>query len=175
MLLYFDFHQDDFDGIQNIRAFIILTYYHPEFVTVRDTGVYPKFTGSKNVKINKKNIKVISIVALNIVDEIHNKHQFIKQLRKDLTTSMENLSSATSLFKSIIRRISINRLVLKDEKKIIKRHRKKLPSLLDKKNKENNIQANPDLVVINLSSHVLTNEEYIILQFVWTCYSSKPK
>ena len=83
-------------------------------------------------------------------------------MRKDLTTSIENLSSATTLFKSIMLRVSISLSVLKDEKKIIKRHQKKLQSLLDEKNKQNNIQASP--VVTNLSSHALTNEEYSILQ-----------
>ena len=100
-----------------------------------------------------------------LLNEIHNKHQSIKQLRKDLTTSMENLSSATTLFKSIILRISINWSVLKYEKKIAKRLQKKLQSLLDEKNKENNIQLNPNPVVTNLPSPVLTNEEHSILQF----------
>ena len=86
-------------------------------------------------------------------------------MRKDLTTSMKNLSSTTTLFKSIILRIPINsRSVLKDEKKIIKRHQNKLQSLLDEKNKEN-IQANPNPVVTNFSNHLLTNEEHSILQF----------
>ena len=123
-------------------------------VTACDTRVYPKFTCWKNVK----NSRVL-------LDEIHNKHQSVKQLRKDLTTSMENLSSATTLFKSMILRISINRSVLKDEKMIIKHHQKKLQSLLDGKNKENNIQANPNPVVTNLSNHVPTNEEHSILKF----------
>ena len=74
---------------------------------------------------------------------------------------MENLSSTTILFINIILRISINRSALKYEKKIIKRHQNKLQSLLDEKNKENNIQANPIPVVTNLSSHVLTNEEQV--------------
>lgn len=78
---------------------------------------------------------------------------------------MENLSSTTILFINIILRISINRSVLKYEKKIIKRHQNKLQSLLNEKNKENNIQANPNPVVTNLSSHVLTNEVQSILQF----------
>ena len=74
---------------------------------------------------------------------------------------MENLSSTTILFINIILRISINRSVLKYEKKIIKHHQNKLQSLLNEKNKENNIQANPNPVVTNLSSHVLTNEEQV--------------
>ena len=60
-------------------------------------------------------------------------------------------------------RISINRSVLKDEKKIKKHYQKKLQNLTSEKNKENNIQENQDFVVTNLSSHVLTNEEQSIL------------
>ena len=48
---------------------------------------------------------------------------------------------------------------------LLKRHQIKLQSLLDEKNKESNIQANPNPVVTNLSSHVLTNEVQSILQF----------
>ena len=132
--------------------------------TAHDTGVYSKFTRWKNVKNNNKKYKSNFYLRV-LLDEIHNKHQSIKQLRKDLTTSMENLPYATTLFKSIILRTSINRSVLKDEKMIIKRHKKKLQSLLDEKNKENNIQVNPNPVATNLSSHVLTNEEHSILQF----------
>ena len=55
--------------------------------------------------------------------------------------------------------------MLKDEKKIIKRHQKKLDSLIKEKNKENNIHENPNPVVTNLSSHDLSNEELSILKF----------
>ena len=107
-------------------------------VTARDTGVYPKFTRWKNVKNNKKcRSKFYRRVLL---DEINNKRRSIKELRKELCDSMKALSSSTTFFKSIILRISINRSVLKDEKKIIKRHRKKLDSLIKEKNKENNMK-----------------------------------
>ena len=78
---------------------------------------------------------------------------------------MKVLSTLTTFFKSIILRISINRSVLKDEKKIIKRHGKKLDSLIKEKNKENNIHENPNTLVTNLSSHDLSNEELGILKF----------
>ena len=112
-------------------------------------------------RITVKNVQVIPIVEFHLMKSIININ-LLKQLRKDLTTSIESLSSATTLFKSIMLRVSISLSVLKDEKKIIKRHQKKLQSLLDEKNKQNNIQASP--VVTNLSSHALTNEEYSILQ-----------
>ena len=55
--------------------------------------------------------------------------------------------------------------MLKDEKKIIKRHQKKLDSLIKEKNKENNIHENPNPVVTNLSSHDFSNEELGISKF----------
>ena len=121
---------------------------------------FNKFTRWKNVKNNNRKYKS-NFYRRVLLDKIHNKHQSIEKLREDPTTSMENLSSTTTLFKSIILRISINRSLLKYEKKIIKRHQNKLQSLLNEKNKENIIQTNPNLVVTNLSSHVLTNEEQV--------------
>ena len=78
---------------------------------------------------------------------------------------MKALSSSTTFFESIILRISINWSVLKDEKKIIKHHWKKLNSLIKEKKKGNNIHENPNPVVTNLSSHDLSNEELSILKF----------
>ena len=121
---------------------------------------FNKFTRWKNVKNNNRKYKS-NFYRRVLLDKIHNKHQSIEKLREDPTTSMENLSSTTTLFKSIILRISINRSLLKYEKKIIKRHQNKLQNLLNEKNKENIIQTNPNLVVTNLSSHVLTNEEQV--------------
>ena len=86
-------------------------------------------------------------------------------MKKDLPASMENLSSSKTLFKNIKYGISINRSVLKDEKKIRTRHQKQLQNLLNEKNKEINIQTNPDSAVTDFSSHSLTKEEHSILQF----------
>ena len=97
-----------------------------------------------------------------LYNEIHNNN--IKELRKELTTSVEILSLIRTLFKSIIIRIFINRSKSKYEKKIMKHYQNKLQN--DEKNKENKIQANPNLEFIkNSSSHVLTNEEHSMLQF----------
>ena len=133
-------------------------------VTTPETGVYPKFTRRKNVKNNKKKCKS-KFYCRVLLDEINSKRRSIKELRKELCDSMKVLSKLRTFFKSIILRISINRSVLKDEKKIIKRHGKKLDSLIKEKNKENNIHENPNHFVTNLSSHDLSNEELGILKF----------
>ena len=53
----------------------------------------------------------------------------------------------------------MNRSVLKQEKKIIKRHRKKLDTLLEERDKNRGISTNPNTIITNLSSHVLTESE----------------
>ena len=132
-------------------------------VTARGTGVYPKFTRWKNVKNNNKKYKR-KFYRFVLLDEINSKCRSTKELKKELSDSKETLSSSTTFFKSIVLRISINRSVLKDEKKIVKCHQKKLENLLKEKNIENNIDENPDPVVTSLSSHNLTNEEHSILK-----------
>ena len=76
---------------------------------------------------------------------------------------MNYLLSYTTLFKGYVLKISINRLVLKEEKKI-KQHWKNLDTLLEERDKNIGISTNPNTIIINLSSHVLTEGEYYILQ-----------
>ena len=53
---------------------------------------------------------------------------------------------------------------MKEEKKIIKRYRKKLDNLLEERYKNKGISANPNTIITNLSSHVLTKDEYHAFQ-----------
>ena len=53
----------------------------------------------------------------------------------------------------------MNRSVVKQEKKIIKRHRKKRDTLLEERDKNRGISTNPNTIITNLSSHVLTESE----------------
>ena len=46
---------------------------------------------------------------------------------------MNDLLSSTTLFKGYVLKISMNCSVLKEEKKIIKRHQKKLDTLLEER------------------------------------------
>ena len=54
--------------------------------------------------------------------------------------------------------------MLKHEKKITKRHRKKLDCLIKEKNNENKIHENPNPAVTNLSSHDFSNDKLSILK-----------
>ena len=85
-------------------------------VRSRDTGVYPKFTRWENIKNKKKKCKS-KFYRRILLDEINSKRRSIKELRKELFDSMKALSSSTTFFKSIKLRISINRSVLKDERR----------------------------------------------------------
>ena len=86
-------------------------------------------------------------------------------MKKDFKTAMENLLASATFFTGVVLRISINRSVIKEEKLVLKRHQMKLHDLLKEKNNLNDIYDNPNTVVTNLSSHVLSNEEYSILKF----------
>ena len=59
-------------------------------------------------------------------------HKAIRLLREQHTTSMNYLLSSATLFKGYVLMISINCLVLKEEKKIIKQH---LDTLLEERDK----------------------------------------
>ena len=78
---------------------------------------------------------------------------------------MNDLLSSTTLFKGYVLKISMNCSVLKEEKKIIKRHQKKLDTLLEERDETRGISTNPNTIITNLSSHVLTKGEYDILQY----------
>ena len=67
-------------------------------VTARDTGVYPKFTRWKNVKNNNKKYKS-KFYRRVLLDEINSKRRSTKELKKELSDSMETLSSSTTFFK----------------------------------------------------------------------------
>ena len=78
---------------------------------------------------------------------------------------MNDLISSITLFKGYALNISINCSVLKEKKRIIKRHQKKLDSLLEERDKNRGISTNPTTIITNFSSYVLTNDEYDIFQY----------
>ena len=132
--------------------------------TSRDESVYPKFTHWKNLKthsIKEKNKFLRQI----LLDQISSKRKAVKFLRGQYTNLMNDLLSSTTLFESYVLQISMNRSVLKEEKKIIKRYRKKLDTLLQERDKNRGISTNLNTIISNFSSHLLTEDEYDILQY----------
>ena len=101
-------------------------------ITSLDEGVYPELTRWKN--LNARSVKDKSKFSHWILlDEISSKRKSIKSLRAQYTRSMNYLISCFLLFKGYVLNRSINCSVLKEEKKIIKRHRKKFDNLLEKR------------------------------------------
>ena len=123
--------------------------------TSRDESVYPKFTHWKNLKthsIKEKNKFSRQI----LLDQISSKRKAVKFLRGQYTNLMNDLLSSTTLFESYVLQISMNHSVLKEEKKIIKRYRKKLDTLLQERDKNRGISTN---------LNTITEDEYDILQY----------
>ena len=101
-------------------------------ITSLDEGVYLKLTHWKN--LNARSVKHKSKFSHWILlDEISSKRKSIKSLRAQYATSMNYLISCFFLFKGYVLNRSINCMVLKVEKNIIKQHRKKFDSLLEKR------------------------------------------
>ena len=110
-----------------------------------------------------RNIKEKNKFASQIlIDEISSKA--IKSLWEQHTTSMNYLLFSNTFFKGYVLKISINRLVLIEEKQIIKQHWKNLDTLLEERDRNIGISTNPNTFITNLSSNVLTEGEYYILQ-----------
>ena len=59
---------------------------------------------------------------------------------------MKNLLALTTFFKGIILKISINRFVIKEKKRVLKHSQDKLNNLIKEKNELNDIYNNPDTV-----------------------------
>ena len=124
------------------------------------------------MKVFVQNLRTGTNVVLKIktsftvlLDESSSKRKTTKLLQEQYTTSMNYLLSSTTLCKGYVLKISINRLVLKEEKKIIKQHQKKLDILLEERDKNRGVSTNSNTIITNLSSHVLTKGEYDILQY----------
>ena len=47
----------------------------------------------------------------------------------------------------------------------MKRHLKKFNALLHERNKRDGLTSNPNRIITNLSSHILSNDEYNVLQY----------
>ena len=60
----------------------------------------------------------------------------------EFTTSMKHLFSSTTLSKGHVLKISINCSVMKEEKKIIKQHQKKMERSLQERGKKEDISVN---------------------------------
>ena len=129
-----------------------------------DEHVYPKFTRWKNVKSNSVKHKNRFYRKI-LLDEISNKHRSLNEIRKQYQIAVDDLNGRLTYFKQYALKIAINRAVHKNENIIMKRHLKKFNALLHEQNKRDGLTSNPNRIITNLSSHILSNDEHNVLKY----------
>ena len=130
----------------------------------RDANVFPKFTRWK--KANKKDIKSrLKYQRKILVDEIRDKNNYHRKLKEDLRRETSTLYANMTYFKRWAVKHSIQKTICLEAKIVTARHEKKFDNLLKEKSTKDGTCDNPNQTIWNLSSHVLTNEEYQLLQY----------
>ena len=132
-------------------------------ITCRDLDINPKFTRCKYVNNKPFRLKRKFYRKL-LIDGIAEKRKLIHSLRRDVELSRNEMLSSTTLMKGFKMKTSISRSVYKLEKRTRKRQRKKLDNLIAEKNESLGLSVNPNPIITNLSSHILSNEEFDILK-----------
>ena len=100
-----------------------------------------------------------------LLNEISNKHRSLNEICKQYKIAVDDLNGHLTYFKQYVLKIAINRAVYKNENIIMKQHLKKFNALLHERNKQDGLTSNPNRIITNLSSHILSNDEYNVLQY----------
>ena len=133
-------------------------------VNCRDEYVYPKFRRWKNVKSNS--VKHMNRFYRKILlNEISSKHRPLNEIRKQYQIAVDDLNGRLTYFKQYALKIAINRAVRTNENITMKRHLKKFNALLYERNERDGLTPNRNRIITNMSSHILSNDEYNILQY----------
>ena len=133
-------------------------------VKCRDADVYPKFTKWKNTRyLDSKQKK--KIFRRNLLNEISLKHKSVRKLSHELTDLENKLFKKLTLFKGFSIRYSIRCSVNSFIRPIDKKLSRKFDILVKERDRINGITNNPNTIITNLSSRILTNEEYTLLRF----------
>ena len=133
-------------------------------IKCRDADVYPKFTKWKNTRYLDANQKK-KVFRRNLVNEISLKHKSTRNLSRDLKVLKDNLYQKLTLLKRYSFRYSIQCSVNSFIRPIDKKLADKFDILVRERDRINGITNNPNTIVTNLSSRVLTNDEYSLLRF----------
>ena len=100
-----------------------------------------------------------------LLDELSNKHKRLKQLNKQLDEDLYLLNNNVTWMKSKCIVYSINILINAYIKKTQVTNNKKLDRLFKKKKQEEDgLKENPNNVIWNLTSGILSNEEHQVLR-----------
>ena len=125
----------------------------------RDAGVYPKFVRYKNLK--SKPYKVRNGYYRRIlVDEITKKNTFIHNFKKQLYKTETALHESTTWLKRLCITYTLSNVTNKEAKKLKTSLEKKFSKLLKNAKVFDGTYPNPNVTITNLSSRILTNDEY---------------
>ena len=130
----------------------------------REEDLHPKFTRWKNFNTyddsgkRKRYRKVLS-------EAISDKHQKVRELRKSVSEKEKVMNETTTFMKRKLIRCAILDVIRRDTVKVKQRHDKKFDSLLEGKKKRDQLIANPNSCIINLTGIDLTQEQCDALQF----------
>ena len=151
--------------VQRINKKLLRCELAIKFLTrCRDTGVFPKFTRWKNA--NSKHIQSRNKYRRKVLlEEIKNKHREVRNLRNEILAESRTLYEPMTYLRRTILKWSIQRILEAEKKLVEKRHEKKLRNLLDEKARVEGTATNPNKLIWNLSSHVLSEEEEETLKF----------
>ena len=130
----------------------------------RDTNTIPYITNLKKLKqMNKR--RRFKFCRKLLYDKISDKHESLKELRKQQQDSQNLLKNVATWMKQEYKTYSKNCFISKNFAVVKSCHARKHNCLLNKCNAENGIQSNPKNVVQNLSSRNKTNEVYDVLLY----------
>ncbi|XP_066910788.1 uncharacterized protein [Clytia hemisphaerica] len=133
-------------------------------IKCRDGDVYPKFVRWKNTRyLDPKQKK--KIFRKNLLNEITLKHKTIRQLSTEILNAEEKLYGKLTFFRKLTIRHSLKCSVNCSVRPLEKKLNNKLDLLIKARDKINGITKNPNAIVTNLSSIILTNDEYDVLRF----------
>lgn len=121
---------------------------HKFFASCCDTC--PKFTPLINIRNRKIQYKT-KFYRRVFLNEISSERKSIKVLKKELLTTKKGVISSTTYLKRIVLKVFINRSVMKKEKRLLNRHKKKLDNVFNEKNvtKKRSIKINLPPILIN--------------------------
>ena len=118
----------------------------------------------KNTRYLEKNQKK-KIFRRNLLNEITLKHKTILTLQAELTHKENDLYNSLTWIRGKAIRYSINCSVRSYMKPIETKLARKIDILYTERDRINGVTQNPNTIITNLSSYVLSNEEHKLLRF----------
>ena len=133
-------------------------------IKCRDTGVYPRFVCYENLK--NKPCKVKNRYYRRILlDKITTKNRSILNSKKTSLWCWNCSSWKYHLLKRSCITYTLSNVANKEARKLKISLEKKFSKLLKDANIFDGIYPNPNITITNISSRVLTNDEYETLQY----------